>query len=70
MVYSMNDLYPFSSSVEATTKQTIPENDEKNRYNENIVEVDNKNTVVEKGSIWTALIILFAIMFIYGILKG
>ena len=70
MVYSMNDLYPFSSQVEATTKQTIPESDEKNRYNENVVVDNDKKTVVEKGSIWTALIVLFGIMFLYGILKG
>jgi hypothetical protein len=70
MVYSMNDIYPFSSSAESTTKQTIPEFDEKTRYNESTVEVDGQKQIVKKSSILTAVLILFIILFFFGFLKG
>jgi hypothetical protein len=71
MVYSMNDLYPFSSNTLATTKQTIAEADEQNKYTDNVVSNEKGQIeVVKKGSIWFGLIALVLILFLFGFLKG
>ena len=70
MVYSMNDLYPMSSSMLDTTSQTVAESDEQNRYSDNVVlnDAGQKSTVAKKH-IWLGLGVLVCILVFFNLLK-
>ena len=55
-IYSMNDLYPFSSQTATTTGETIPEDIERQHYHDQTVErSDGKTELVDFKSIFIAI---------------
>lgn len=55
-VYAMNDLYPFSNQTVTTSGETIPEDVERQHYQDNTVDrADGKTEVVDFKFIFLAI---------------
>jgi hypothetical protein len=62
--YSMNDYYPGSSPVVQTTAETIPEEAEREHYNDTTtVNEKGKTEIVDKKSIFITLAIVVGLLF-------
>lgn len=56
-VYAMNDLYPFSNQTVTTSGETIPEDVERQHYQDSTVErSDGKTEVVDFKMIFIAIL--------------
>ena len=70
ILYSLNDMYPFSSPVSNTTEQTLPSDDEAESYNEQTTVIDNKKVIINKKMVMGALGLLVGVMVAVHYLGG
>ena len=69
MDFYFNDLYP-NMGFQNTRAETIPEADDRNALAENEkASVNAKINPVQKNKIWTAFLILLAVVVVLGVLK-
>lgn len=55
-VYALNDLYPFSNGTVTTSGETIPEDVERQHYQDNTVDrADGKTEVIDPKMIFLAI---------------
>jgi hypothetical protein len=67
--YSIRDIYG-SGPVLSTTEQTIPENEEREEYNNEVAEgPEGKKQVVSKGTIWGALGMMAALLIVVNFIE-
>jgi hypothetical protein len=70
MVYSLSDIYPFSSRTETTTGQTQPDVQESESYNDKVVETAKGNVVINKNMIFGGLGLMVAVLVALHFLGG
>lgn len=69
-VYAMNDLYPFSNSTVTTTGETIPEDVERQHYQDNTVDrPDGKTEVVDFKMIFVAIALFVGVAMFLNLME-